>query len=274
MMGPEIKHELDPEGDTILTLRNPNAPFADWEAREKWPTEVVESTGPKDLEDNGPEAVLVVEPPEPTDPTEPRDDEPADVEEDVQAEPEEIRMKLSSKHLILASPYFRKMLCSEWKESAATADGRERYAVGAEDWDESALVMLMEIIHGRTRNIPRQVGLETLAKIAVLVDYYRCHEAVAFFADVWISSLYEAQEAATSPRKCDRNLTLWLTVLSVFSSRDKLRIMMKIAVEHGRMPIHTLGLPIPGTLVGKHSNDSSIRRGAPKGCPSRPFPRS
>ncbi|CAJ2508725.1 Uu.00g137510.m01.CDS01 [Anthostomella pinea] len=44
----------------------------------------------------------------------------------------------------------------------------------AEDWDANALSILMYVIHGRHRGVPRSASLELLTKIAVLVDYYKC----------------------------------------------------------------------------------------------------
>lgn len=39
------------------------------------------------------------------------------------------------------------------------------------DWDADALLILMHIMHGQTRRVPRSVSLELLAKIAVLPDH-------------------------------------------------------------------------------------------------------
>lgn len=120
-------HVLDPEGDTLLTLTNPNQPltayhswiialpqYNTWEARNKewelWapPTESIKTstTGP-------------------------------------------IKLQLSSKHLKLASDYFRKMMGNNWKESTPK-DGFS-FSVTADGWNEEALLTVMRILHGRTK---------------------------------------------------------------------------------------------------------------------------
>lgn len=98
--------------------------------------------------------------------------------EDTISNPEpETRMRLSSKHLTLASRYFKTMLTAPWKETLTQA-GQQQHAISAEGWDAEALLVLMRIIHGRTQGVPRVVTLDMMAKFAVLVDYYDCHEVV------------------------------------------------------------------------------------------------
>lgn len=82
----------------------------------------------------------------------------------------EIRMRLSSKHLTLASAYFQKLTANNWRE-INPADGYS-CVVNTDEWDEEALLILMNLIHGRTTKIPRSISLEMLAKMSVLVDYY------------------------------------------------------------------------------------------------------
>ncbi|KAM4057676.1 hypothetical protein HRG_009305 [Hirsutella rhossiliensis] len=89
-----------------------------------------------------------------------------------------MRMRLSSKHLMMASAYFKKMMTNGWIETNATSE--YAYVVAATDWDPEALLILMRIIHGQTKEVPRTISLELLAKIAVLVDYYDSESAIAW----------------------------------------------------------------------------------------------
>lgn len=82
------------------------------------------------------------------------------------------------------------MLKGGWKEvHTLRSDGCGPLYV--EGWDPDALLILMNIIHGRTRKIPRSVNLEMLANIAVLVDYYECVEVVEVFSEMWLNQLKE-----------------------------------------------------------------------------------
>ncbi|UKZ83751.1 hypothetical protein TrVFT333_011561 [Trichoderma virens FT-333] len=104
-------HEIDPSGDTLLILHNANAPFA-----------VLPSPTPQEQQKESDSA--------PDDKSEKdwqdTDSEPEDEEskpEDANSESKDaknkptIRMRLSSKHLILASAYFKKMTANNWKET-------------------------------------------------------------------------------------------------------------------------------------------------------------
>jgi hypothetical protein len=94
-----------------------------------------------------------------------------------------VRMRVSSSHLILASSYFKRMLRGGWKEDC-TLCAEGCLTIYVEDWDPDALLILMNIIHGHTRKVPRTVSLEMLAKLAVLVDYYECIEVVEVLSEI------------------------------------------------------------------------------------------
>ncbi|KAM0812639.1 hypothetical protein AB5N19_12630 [Seiridium cardinale] len=155
---------------------------------------------------------------------------------------EEIRMKLSSKHLVLASNYFRKMFVGPWKESISSSG--KCHTVDATGWDTEAMLILMNIIHGRARKVPRSIDLEMLAKIATLVDYYDCHEVVILYAECWIREL-----DTELPNDYGRDLVLWLWISWVFGREIIFETMTRIATLECRGPLQTLGLPIPQHIV-------------------------
>ncbi|KAL7795057.1 hypothetical protein V8C37DRAFT_375434 [Trichoderma ceciliae] len=208
-MAPTV-HEIDPNGDTLFILRNANAPFAISEKE--------------------------------------RDDSDADLSSDsadksqIADDKPEVRMRLSSKHLILASAYFQKLAANGWKET--TPQDGYTYVVTTEEWDEEALVALMNIIHGRTAKVPRVVSLEMLAKISVLVDYYQCHETVEFFAKTWTGGL-----GASVPVFYGRDLLLRFTVAWVFSEGTIFWLLTKTIILESKEPIDSLGLPIPQDII-------------------------
>lgn len=55
--------------------------------------------------------------------------------------------------------------------------------------DVDALLILMQIIHGRNGSVPRKTDLEKLARIPVLVDSFDCFEAVQAYMDMWFRVL-------------------------------------------------------------------------------------
>ncbi|KAK8118375.1 uncharacterized protein PG998_003001 [Apiospora kogelbergensis] len=77
----------------------------------------------------------------------------------------EVCMQASSRYLILASTYFKKMLQDPWEESKS-------YTTAASEWDTAAMLIFMNIIHGRSRKMPQLLSLDLLNKLAVMADYY------------------------------------------------------------------------------------------------------
>ncbi|KAF3768167.1 hypothetical protein M406DRAFT_29372, partial [Cryphonectria parasitica EP155] len=156
-----------------------------------------------------------------------------------------IRFHLSSRHLILASSYFRTAFSGSWKESVRTSDSG--YVVDASEWHEEALQILMDIIHCKSGQVPRRISLELLAQIAVVVDYYKCHDAVKFFSDTWIEEIGQRERL---PQEYSRQLVLWLCIACVFDKPEICNTVKSVAVRAVREPLRTLGLPFPNSLIG------------------------
>ncbi|KAL5083239.1 hypothetical protein Trisim1_001857 [Trichoderma cf. simile WF8] len=217
--------KVDPDGDTLLILHNPDAPFAVIDSAAFWhllPTRI---------------------PPTKMAELQLRSSERSLREPQIQQNKEELRLRLSSTHLTFASAYFKAMMTNDWKETRPE-DGYS-FVVTTEEWDQEALLILMNIIHGQTTKIPRIISIEMLAKMAVLVDYYKCHEAVEFYAKTWINNLIEPL-----PTFYGRNFLLRLCISWVFSESEVFRELTRAALYQSRGPIHSLGLPIPGDVIG------------------------
>ena len=155
----------------------------------------------------------------------------------------EVRMKLSSKHLALTSMHFKKILLSPGKEGVVLSSST--YTINALECNVEPMLILMNIIHGRVRSVPRSISLEMLVQIAVIVDYYDCHEVVELFADCWIREL-----SHSLPEEYGRDLLLWLAVSWIFSQKALFKAMTEVAVRKSKGPVQTLGLPIPSRIVG------------------------
>ncbi|KID64478.1 hypothetical protein MAN_06652, partial [Metarhizium hybridum] len=190
----EETFELDPQGDVLLVLRRPNLQHLGWGQADEHATDEREYSTDQD-------------------------------------EDEEVRFRLSSRHLSLASPVFETMLSGGWKESTistqqpGTASNEKidekdaalplDYEITATEWDVNVFILLMNILHGHHREVPHSVDIEALAKFSVLVDYYDCHEITEFFADIWIEDLQ-----LCLPTVYGRDSTIWLFVSWVFSSEN------------------------------------------------------
>jgi hypothetical protein len=161
-------------------------------------------------------------------------------------EPSEFTLRVSSAHLRLASPYFQKALDGSLNESHLTTDGLRH--MDAQDWDAKALLIVMQIIHGRNHHVPRILNLEMLAKVAVVVDYYGCHEMVEPFTEIWLIHLN-----GLVPDSINRDLILLLLVSSVFRWAYIFNAVTKTALDQAQGPLRTLNLPIQESIICKYS---------------------
>lgn len=120
---PERNFVMDPDGDTIITLKNPGAPFA------INPSPAAADTAHGDLSSETDES---------TAPT----------------------FLVSSRHLILASPVFKKMLTgSSWSEAKKV---HGQFKVDASEWDTQALSIVLNLAHRRHRRPPKTVTVTWL----------------------------------------------------------------------------------------------------------------
>jgi hypothetical protein len=140
---------------------------------------------------------------------------------------------------------FKAALTGFWKEGSVTESGC--YEISAEDWDVEAMRVVLSLIHSRTKSIPRTVTLEMLVKIAVLVDYYELHEAVHFFATLWIDALRPSVPKVYSP-----DIMLWICLSWIFKDAPIFAAVTKLAIEEspGKMSTDT-DLPIPTSVFSR-----------------------
>lgn len=218
-------YEVDPDGDLLIILPFSNEAFAPWN----------DSDDREALPERDP-GVEISSPPSTTH------------EGNLLASytsPLPLHLKVSSKHLILASRHFRKMLTGNWGEANTIHEDGYRH-VTLEGFDPSALKLLLDIIHGKTRKVPRSLDLEMLAKVSVLVDDFECHEEVEVFSDIWLNHLQDS--LAT---EYNRDLILWILISSVFRKSALFKSATRTAILHSTRPIQALGLPIRGIIIGE-----------------------
>lgn len=164
-----------------------------------------------------------------------------------------VRIRVSLKHLTLASSYFERNFKSGMSEShILSSEGRLDFRMNEEN--PKAMLTVMNVIHGRSRQVPRRISLDMLTKIAVLVDYLECHEAIEPFSDMWIDNLKGA--IATNYSKV---LIQWLCISLVFHKKSQFTAMTCIAIRQAKGPVQTLGLPIRKGIVGEQTHRPNKR---------------
>lgn len=98
----------------------------------------------------------------------------------------QIKFLVSSKHLILASPVFSAMLLRPNFAKGLELQRSGHLDLPLFDDDPEALEIILNIIHGHPKNVPRLVDIQLLTKIAIIVDKYGTHEVMEHFSDLWI----------------------------------------------------------------------------------------
>jgi hypothetical protein len=149
---------------------------------------------------------------------------------------------------MLASPWFMRTLTSETSTEAVKDPSDGRYHISARDWDEEAFLILLSISHVRTRQVPATVSLELLAKIAVLVDYYKLAGAEVMERELsgWIAHL----RRDPIPSSYDRDLMLCICVSQVFTMSKEFEMATAVAVRESRGHLQTLDLPVHDAVMG------------------------
>ncbi|KAF3007820.1 hypothetical protein E8E13_010580 [Curvularia kusanoi] len=116
----------------------------------------------------------------------------------------DIHYRVSSRHLQLESPWFKRAMTKDtWVESKPE---NGKFQIVAHDWDEDTFLLLLNIFHLRNKQVPRVISLETLAKVGVLIDYYEFGEALEMFTAVWIAAFKKTDIPSTF---C-RSVVLWI----------------------------------------------------------------
>jgi hypothetical protein len=231
-------HELDPDGDVVLVLNKQDTDFAVWDESTANPSLSIQgkATAPPIAQENNSQQSALAS---------------ASMDEPPAAELP-TSFKVSSRHLILASPYFRRMLKGGWKESQTlNTDGF--VSIPVLDADPQAMLILLNIIHGHASKIPRIITVEMLAKIGILVDYYECSDALDIISDVWIAHY------KTMPGPYCRETALWMCIGLCFRKARQFQLATQIAIRSSRAPIHSLGMPIPMGIIGRSQLHESRR---------------
>ena len=157
-----------------------------------------------------------------------------------------VRIRVSSKHLTLASPVFKTMLKVKYQE------GLNLYSQGhAElplpDDNPAAFLIILHLIHGQIRKVPRKIDLWMLTELAILVDKYELSETVEMMLDYWLQDL-----KSTIPLTLSNDLLPWICISWVFKKSDIFKKVTKTAQTESEGLLAANQLPIPESVLSKN----------------------
>ncbi|KAK5654016.1 hypothetical protein OQA88_7693 [Cercophora sp. LCS_1] len=149
-----------------------------------------------------------------------------------------LRIKVSSKHLVLASDVFRKKLHHFSRNTSVQPDGRI-HLYTSQRFDPHAAAIVLNAVHAKGYKMPKTVELETLAQVALFADTFGLVEAVSVYAELWVLKLQNQ-----FPETYGRDLILWIYISHVFRLDEPFKAATRVAAVYSDGPIKTLGLPL------------------------------
>lgn len=159
----------------------------------------------------------------------------------------EILMRVSSKHLSLASPFFNHMFHSRPRANGASHD-QEPVTIPLRKDDLKSLQTLLYIVHGLTRQVPRRVGRDQLLQTVILIDKYEFHEVAEVFTDMWFEPLQPEIPCSLHP-----DLASWIYICwGLRKSRD-FNTLTEIAIRETNCGLEDPDDLVPYWIIGKSS---------------------
>lgn len=148
------------------------------------------------------------------------DNETRHTDGSVPCEEEQWQFKASSKHLSLASTHVKTIM----------SGAKETHDDGLVHWkfdgfDVDAISIILSIIHGLNRRVPRTVSLSMLAQIARVVDHLECHEVMELCASIWMEHIGDP-----IPDPSQRDFDDWISVAGVFHSPEVFKNWTRVAI--------------------------------------------
>lgn len=170
---------------------------------------------------------------------------------------EKLRIRVSSKVLSLASPYFMRMLQGEFKEAQDLRSGH-LVQVNTENCGTKALLILLSIFHTCGHEVPESIDFETAFELASLIDMWLCHDATKFHIKIWASRLCGIWESPL------HNLHLWVFIAFTFDEKKLFKEatarLIREASDDTKIP---LSVHIPECIIQKINADRIALLSAP-----------
>jgi len=159
----------------------------------------------------------------------------------------EIRVRVFSQHLILASPVFMAMLQGSFGEGQTLrADGR--VTIPLPEDDPNAMILILNVIHHRDRSVPTSISRKLMAQVLVLVDKYQFSECLHFASKTWVQNLNRTE----LPYSFSSELMEWIYIAWVHNLETTFRASTRTAIltaTHVIKERDVMGLSIPSSVL-------------------------
>jgi hypothetical protein len=145
---------------------------------------------------------------------------------------------VSAKHLTLVSPVFKEMIEQSPK------------LIELPDDDLEAFRIVLNIIHGRVRQVPLDVNLKMLRNIAIIVEKYQMVEVAELYVQIWVKDLNLPSED-----NLEMDIVDWIGICWIFKLSSKFEEITRLAVWETSCRITTAVNEkfFPSRILGKSS---------------------
>ena len=166
------------------------------------------------------------------------------IEADDEQHRQQCRIQVSSRHLVLTSAVFRGLLHVGFREGGRLSSQGYTELLLPDD-DPAALLVLLNLIHGHFRKVPRTVDLPLFTEIAILIDKYELLETTELVADHWFKGLVDE-----IPWYLNETLLAWMCISWILKKPDIFKEVTRVAQleSGGRLEVDCL--PIPQSVLG------------------------
>ena len=156
-----------------------------------------------------------------------------------------VRIRVSSKHLTLASPVFRTMFEDIYNEELSLYSQSDTELPLPYD-NPAAFLIILHLIHGQCRKVPRKIDLWMLTELAILVDKYELLESVEALLDHWLQNL-----TSVIPLTFNDDLLPWICISWVFKKSEIFKNVTQIAQVESEGLLEANHLSIPAHVLSK-----------------------
>lgn len=246
MKEPYEYHEVDPDGDLVLILGS-SAQNADLEGNidnTAFENPLSEKPARKDIEENLSDRAASAELSRSMDMGE-QNGHMSRVSVGSDDGDQEVRIRVSSKHLTLASRVFKSMLQPGFLEGDQLRSQNLAKLLLPGD-NPAAMLVLSNLIHGKNRQVPLKVKFSMMTELAILVDKYELLEITEIFLDSWFRNLETNKSLGFS-----KDLLPWMCISWVFNKEDIFEHVTKLAQFECEGPTEMCGFPIPSSVLSK-----------------------
>ncbi|KAH8625722.1 hypothetical protein IG631_19601 [Alternaria alternata] len=213
---------IDPNGDMLIILKDPNTALLEW----KEDKDLLEKT----IAQAAAEATEAA-----------NSSEAAPLERELP----QTRCLVSPRQMRIVSPYFENMFKFNYGETVSVFED-DLYHVQAQGWNPEAFAVVLNVAHVQLQAIPRKVSLASFAWFYVIADYYQMEGVLGLFTTEWFDQLKQQP----MPITYSKELVLWMFLSVKLQDMETFNHMALIATRKACYPIQFLDLPFPPGAQG------------------------